>query len=183
MKRILKSLVIAAVLLLAPTGVSCEQADDSQDEDAKYATELLKPGTMAPDFSLKTPEGKTVKLSDCRGSYVVLDFWGSWCPDCIKDVPNINRMYATYKERGIVFIGVALDDDKAKWTAALSKYGIEYTQVSELKKWKSTEIAKDYAVKWIPTLYLLDPEGRVVLGTVMSEKIEKELGKISPVCE
>lgn len=177
------NIALAAAMLLAPTGSICAQAGAVQDEDSKYATELLKPGTVAPDFSLKTPEGKTVKLSDYRGSYVVLDFWASWCPDCIKDVPNIKRMHATYKDRGFKFIGVSFDDNKASWTAALKKHGIEYTQVSELKKWKTTEISKKYAIKWIPSLYLIDPKGRVVLSTVMSGKLEKELGMISPVCE
>jgi len=159
------------------------QTESMEDADSKYATELLKPGTDAPDFSLPTPEGTTVSLSDYRGKYVVLDFWASWCPDCIKDVPNIKRLYDVYHERGIEFIGVSFDDSKEKWTSALEKYGIKYTQVSELKKWKSTEISAAYNIKWIPSLYLIDPKGKVVIGTVMSEKIANELGKISPMCE
>jgi len=181
MRKLFINLVVA--LLAIPTSNALAQTATEQDEDAKYATELLKPGTEAPNFSLQTPNGKTVSLSDYRGHYVVLDFWASWCPDCIKDVPNVKRMYATYKERGIEFIGVSFDDKKENWTAALDKHGIEYTQVSELKKWKTTEISKAYNIKWIPSLYLINPEGKVVIGTVMSEKIAAELAKISPMCE
>lgn len=176
-------MALLASLFMALPCASDAQTEAAADEDSKYATELLKPGTEAPDFSLSTPDGKTVRLSDYRGKYVVLDFWASWCPDCVKDIPNIKRLYADYKERGIEFIGVSFDDNKEKWTAALAKYGIEYTQVSELKKWKTTEISGAYNIKWIPSLYLVSPEGKIVLGTVMSEKIAAELGKISPMCE
>ena len=92
----------------------------------------------------------------------------------------MKRMYETYKDRGIVFLGVSFDENKENWTAMLKKQGIKYTQVSELKKWKTTEVSKAYKVNWIPTLYLIDKEGKVVLGTVMSEKIEKALGQLSP---
>ncbi len=163
--------------------LNAKAQDTAEDDDSKYATELLKAGTAAPDFTLKTPDGKAVSLADYRGHYVVLDFWASWCPDCIKDLPNMKRMYDSYGERGIVFIGVSFDDKKENWTNALEKHGIRYTQVSELKKWKETDISKRYNIKWIPSMYLIDPEGKVVLATVMSEKIERELGKISPECE
>lgn len=179
----MRKVALASALSVASLGYVCAQDAAVGDEDSKYATELLKPGTEAPDFALQTPDGKTVKLSDYRGKYVVLDFWASWCPDCVKDIPNIKRLYADYKERGIEFIGVSFDDNKEKWASALAKHGIEYTQVSELKKWKTTEISSAYNIKWIPTLYLISPEGKVVLGTVMSEKIAGELGKISPMCE
>lgn len=177
------TLALAATMAAAPFSNTCAQNLAAQDDDAKYATELLETGAKAPDFSLKTPEGKTVKLSDFHGKYVVLDFWASWCPDCIKDIPNMKRMYETYKDRGIVFLGVSFDDNKDNWTAMIKKQGIKYTQVSELKKWKTTEVSKAYKINWIPTLYLIDKEGKVVLGTVMSEKMEKALGQLSPVCE
>lgn len=183
MNKMIRKIALASALSMTSLSYVCAQEATPVDEDAKYATELLKPGVEAPDFALQTPEGKTVRLSDYRGKYVVLDFWASWCPDCIKDIPNVKRIYADYKERGIVFIGVSFDDKKENWTSALAKHGIEYTQVSELKKWKTTEISKAYNIKWIPSLYLIDPKGKVVIGTVMSEKIAAELGKISPMCE
>ena len=182
MKEILTILIMAAAIFAAPT-VKIHAQNTIQDEDTKYATDLLKPGTKAPDFSLKTPNGKTIRMSDFKGKYIVLDFWASWCPDCIKDLPNMKRMYDTYSKRGIVFLGISFDDKKENWTAALEKHGIEYTQISELKKWKETDISKAYNIKWIPSLYLIDPKGKVVIATVMSEKVEKELGKISPECE
>ena len=150
-----------------------------KDDDAKYATELLKPGTEVPDFKLKTPEGKTFKLSSLRGKYVVLDFWASWCPDCRKDAPNVQRMYSQFKDRGIAFVGVSFDTDAEAWQRAIVKYGLAYTQVSELKRMKESQTAQDFGVKWIPSMYLIDPEGKVVLGTVLSYKVENKLYELT----
>ena len=87
------------------------------DLDTKYATEMLKPGTSAPDFKLQTPDGKTIQFSDfAKGKYVVIDFWASWCPDCRKDMPEVIRMYNKWHEMGVEFLGVSFDTDKQKWT-------------------------------------------------------------------
>lgn len=153
-------------------------AQDIQDDDAKYATELLKAGTAAPDFQLTTTTGQTVSLSDYKGKYVVLDFWASWCPDCRKDAPNIVAAYNEFKEKNVAFIGISFDTDKTAWENAITKYEIKYPQVSELKKWKETTISDKYNIKWIPSMYLIDPEGKVVLGTVISEKLIKKLGEV-----
>lgn len=159
------------------------QEQTADDPDLKYATELLKPGTEAPDFALPTPAGDTVSLSSLRGRYVVLDFWASWCPDCRKDAPEIVRLHDMYKDRGVEFVGVSFDTDKNAWTKAVEKLGIKYTQVSQLKKWKTEQLSQDYHVKWIPSIYLIDPQGRVVLATVVSDKIAAELAKVFPACE
>ena len=100
----------------------------------------------------RTPDGKTVKLSDMRGKYVVLDFWASWCPDCRKDLPAIAALHNTYAERGVEFIGVSFDDKKENLVKAISDFNIAYTQVSELKKWKETQISAAYHIKWIPSM-------------------------------
>ena len=82
-----------ATALLVALSLWCLNAKAQQatevDLDEQYATELLKPGTVAPDFELPSPDGKKVSLSQFKGKYVVLDFWASWCPDCRKNAPNI----------------------------------------------------------------------------------------------
>ncbi len=160
---------------------ACAQQWQRHDQDAKYATELLKPGTPAPDFTLKTPDGRKVKLSkQTKGHYTVLDFWASWCPDCRRDLPNLQRMYERFSPLGVQFVGVSLDTDAAAWQRAIGKYGIAYTQVSELKGKKDSEVARQYGVEWIPSMYLLDPDGKVQMGTVLSDKLEKTLYELLP---
>ena len=85
----------------------------AQDDDAKYAADLLKKGTVAPAFKIPDTKGVQHSLADFKGSYVVLDFWATWCPDCRKDVPKMKELYATYASSNIAFVGISLDTDAA----------------------------------------------------------------------
>ena len=156
------------------------QLGPEPDFDSKYATELVKAGVQAPDFKMKTIDGKTFKLSQLKGKTVVLDFWASWCPDCRKDAPEVVRMYKEYAPQGIEFVGVSMDTDVEAWRKACEQFGITYTQVSELKKFKETDIAKAYGVKWIPSMVVVDKEGKVALSTVLTYKVDKYLKELRP---
>ena len=173
----MKNIRLTILLGLFITTISCLQAQIA-DLDEKYAAELLKPGTPAPDFQLQTPDGKTLKFSDfAKGKYVVIDFWASWCPDCRKDMPEVIRMYNKWHEMGVEFLGVSFDTDKQKWTDYIAQSGVPYPQVSELKRMNQSEVAKAYGVRWIPSLYLIGPDGKVLASTVLSYKIENMLYK------
>ena len=151
-----------------------------QDFDSKYATELIKQGVMAPDSKLMTPEGKGVNLSSLiKGKTVVLDFWASWCPDCRKEAPEVVRMYDAYRKYGIEFVGISMDTNVESWKDAIRKYGIAYPQLSELKKFKETDIAKLYGVKWIPSMVVVGSDGQVKLSTVLSYKVDKYLKELT----
>ena len=173
-----KTLLLLSLLIVGVTVTKAQTAQ--QDMDDKYATELVKVGTSAPDFKMKTPEGKTVQLSKlAKGKTVVLDFWASWCPDCRKDAPEVVRLYETYHQYGIEFIGISMDTDLEAWKKAIEKYGIKYPQVSELKKFKETAIAKSYGVNWIPSMVVVGPDGQVKLSTVLTYKVDKYLKELT----
>lgn len=158
-----------------------EVAEDinAEDLDAQYAKDLLAAGTEAPEFSAQTPEGTMVSLSDFKGSYVVVDFWASWCGDCRRDIPNIKAAYERFSPAGVKFVGVSFDDKKDAWTGAIEEFGLEYTQISELKKWKETNVSPLYNISWIPSMYLIGPDGKVVMATVQSEKLVAKLAEIT----
>ena len=184
-KKITFAVLMLAAPLFAATAQTVEnnnQASAQQDDDAKYATELLKPGTEAPDFALATPDGKTVKLSDMRGKYVVLDFWATWCPDCRKDSPYIMSLYEKFAPKGVEFVGVSFDTKAESWKNGVEKLGIKYTQVSDMKNMRESAVAHTYAIKWIPTVYVIGPDGKVVLATVMSDKVGAYLTSVYPDC-
>ncbi len=167
-------------MLFAMSVMTTKAQPAQQDMDAKYATEIVKAGTVAPDFKMKTPEGKTIQLKKyAKGKTVVLDFWASWCPDCRKDAPEVVRMYEKYKQYGIEFIGISMDTDVEAWKEAIQKYSIRYPQVSELKKFRETDIAKAYGVKWIPSMVVIGPDGQVKLSTVLTYKVDKYLKELT----
>ena len=173
-----KMLWMVVMLMASVLTIGAQEA--TEDVDVKYAANLLKPGTEAPDFEIQNNDSvKDVKLSDFRGKYVVLEFWASWCPDCRKDMPEVKALYERYGKKGVQFIGISFDTDKAAWSNYIAKNGLSWLHTSELVKWKKgTKIDQAYQVQWIPTYYLLDPEGKVVLGTVMLEKLKTELERL-----
>lgn len=186
MKQI-KLFLFALALTVMPQAISAQAPANAQsgvveDLDAKYATNLLKPGTDAPDINLQTIDGKQFSLKNLRGKYVVLDFWASWCPDCRKDSPYIMSLYEKFAPKGVEFVGVSFDTKAEAWKNGVEKLGIKYTQVSDMKHMRESAVAQTYCVKWIPTVYVVDPEGKVVLGTVMSDKVGAYLTSVYPDC-
>ena len=174
----MKRLSLAICLACCTLGISAQF--EQHDDDTKYATDLVKPGTPAPDFKLKTPEGKTIQLSKyAKGKTGVLDFWASWCPDCRKDAPEVVRMYEAYRQYGVEFVGISMDTDVEAWKKAIDKFGIKYPQVSELKKFKETDIAKAYGVNWIPSMVVIGEDGKVKLSTVLTYKVDKYLKELT----
>ena len=149
---------------------------NAQNLDSLYAKDLLPIGTMAPD--LLDSEGKVVSLEEYKGRCVVLDFWATWCPDCRKDIPEMKKLYSQYDSQGVEFIGVSFDTDKEVLNNYLKKESIHWRQVSELKKWKETATSKAYHINWIPTLYLLDTDGKVILATVEIKKLKSKLEEL-----
>lgn len=175
----MKKMLFLAVLLLAGM-LTISAQTEGEDPDAKYATDLLRPGTTAPDFVIAaTDSGHSTRLSSFRGRYVVLDFWASWCPDCRRDIARMKALHEEYSPRGVQIIGVSFDTDLEAWNECIQKYKMTWMHYSELRKWKKeSKIDQDYHVNWIPTYYIIDPEGKVVLGTVVADKVEQTLRRL-----
>lgn len=148
----------------------------AQGLDEKYAADLLPVGTKAPD--LVDPTHKVHPIDDFRGRCVVLDFFASWCGDCRKDMPEMKKLYTQYDIQGVDFIGISFDTDADKLQEYMDKEQMPWRVLSELEKMKDSKMAKDYHIQWIPTMYLLDTEGHVVLATVEIEKLKAKLEEL-----
>ena len=101
MKTITRITLFIGFCLIMVSIASCAK----KDADTQYASDMLKKGTPAPAFTLNSPDGNSLSLSDFKGKYVVLDFWASWCPDCRKDAPEVVKAYQQFKDKGIEFLG------------------------------------------------------------------------------
>lgn len=135
-------------------------------------------GSEAIDIVLPTPAGDTLRLSDYKGQYVLLDFWASWCGPCRRENPNVVKMYKKYKEKGFVVFSVSLDKNKESWEKAIQQDGLIWpTHVSDLKYWQSAP-AQDYKVHSIPHSFLIDPEGKIIAANLRGESLESKLKEI-----
>lgn len=120
--------------------------------------ELLAVGSQAPDWELKTPDGKTVRLSDLRENVVVLDFWANWCVSCKMSMPAMQRVHERYRDRPVKVFGLSCWKDKEKEdpVAYMKSRGLTYTLLLD-----GDQVAKDYGVSYLPTFCVIDPQGRV----------------------
>ena len=132
-------------------------------QSRRAAQEQITEGAEAPDFTLKTIDGKDLALSSLRGKYVVIDFWGSWCGWCIKGFPEMKKYYARYKDR-LEILGVDCNDPEDEWKAAVEEHALPWLHV---RNEGNPDVSILYGIEGYPTKIVVDPEGliaKVVVG-------------------
>lgn len=154
-----------------------QSAMGRQVKEVIDARKTVAVGSTAPNFSLQTPEGKTIALKDLRGKYVLVDFWASWCGPCMAEVPNVKKVYEKFHAKGFEVIGISLDEKKEAWTNAIAKHSLNWLHVSSLKGWKCP-VAALYSVTGIPATFLLDPDGKIIARNLRGEELMEEVAKV-----
>ncbi|MDR0581981.1 MAG: AhpC/TSA family protein [Prevotellaceae bacterium] len=140
--------------------------------------ELVAIGKPAPDFTLTTPGGDTVRFSDKLGKgYVLLDFWASWCGPCRKENPTVVRAFNKYKDKGFDVFGVSLDKSKEQWVEAIGKDSLTWTHVSDLLYWNSKP-AQLYGIRAIPSNVLIDENGIIIKKNLRGKELEAVLAEL-----
>jgi peroxiredoxin len=128
--------------------------------------ELIKVGTVAPDFTTFDVDGRPVKLSDYRGKVVVLDFWATWCGPCLASMPHTNDVAARYRDQGVVVLGSCTSDTRAafvKWVKAnRAKYPDFVFSHDPAERTPASVSLKLYGVNGIPQQFVIDRDGRIV---------------------
>lgn len=120
----------------------------------------LQTGTVtAPDFTFKDKDGKDISLTDFRGKWVIVDFWGSWCRWCIKGFPSLKEAYNKYKSR-LEIIGIACNDPRDAWEIAIKKYELPWVNLYNPVE-GGGPLLEEYAVRGFPTKVIIDPEGKI----------------------
>lgn len=164
--------IIMLLLMLATMATSSK----AEDLDSVYTKEMLTIGTEVPDVMLDSIHN--VSLKSMRGRYVVLHFWASWCPDCRKDMPAMNELANAYSSDSIVFVHISYDTNKEVWQKYITDNKMFGMEISELKKMRECESYKQFNIKWIPAMYLIDPNGKVMLRTVKAETLAERLKQL-----
>lgn len=136
--------------------------------------EKLQIGKVAPDFTLTSKEGEEVALGSLRGSYVLIDFWASWCQPCRKANPSVVEKYKQFNDKGFTVLSVSVDSDREAWLKAIEEDGLVWTQVLDDEGISSTL----YGVRYIPTTYLIDPNGVILAVNLEGEQLQAKLEEI-----
>lgn len=125
----------------------------------------------APDFSLPTPDGKTmIGVKDYRGKLLLIDFWASWCGPCRKAIPHVKEVYEKYKSKGLEVLSVSIDKSNEAWKKALEEEKMPWAQVCAPEAGK--EIMLSYQFSIIPYIILVDREGNIVAKGLRGSSIE-----------
>ena len=137
----------------------------------------IKFGFDAPEIALPSATGDTVRLSSMKGKVVLLDFWASWCPPCRSSNKELTKIYPKYKDKGFEIYAVSIDDDKSKWTKAIAKDKVSWTQVNDMGGWDA-KTAVSWKIDAIPTSYLIDKDGKLIAMDLRGKDLEKTLNDI-----
>lgn len=134
-------------------------------------------GDIAPEIDLPDTKGNLVALSSLRGGLVLVDFWASWCGPCIKEQPALLKLYTAYPGKLSIY-SVSMDTKKPLWLAAIAKGKLPWTQVSDLKYWKSPVVG-DYMLQSVPLNFLVDKNGIILAknihGNALNEMVKSLL--------
>lgn len=120
--------------------------------------EIPREGSMAPHFTLTGLDGKTYELSDYRGKPMLINFWGSWCEPCVREMPAIQRQYEKWKDQGLVVLGVNLDESKVTVQSFVKQNGVTFPILFD----KELRMRDRYAVRYYPTTFYVDAGGKIV---------------------
>ena len=146
---------------------------------AAPAKPLLKPGTMAPNFTAIKYGGGDQKLSDYRGKIVVIDFWATWCGPCQMSMPHIESVYKAVKDQGVEVLGVCVWDEKdayEKWVPAnKEKYSFPFSFDPAGRDTAKSIAGSLFNVSGIPTTYIIDKDGKVADAIVGYEEKDKRV--------
>lgn len=159
--------VLALIASLAWIVISSDPSQAAADRPAD-----LEVGAPAPDFTLSTPQGEALTLSDLRGQAVLVNLWATWCPPCEEEMPAIQRMYLEYRDRGLVVLGVNVtsQDNPLSVMPFVERYGLTFPILLD----ETGQVSAAYGLRSLPTSFFIARDGtisEIVIGGPMAEAL------------
>ena len=167
------------LLILLIAGLAIYLMTACRDEDPiTQPQKAEKSAPAAPEFTLPDVKDQNVRLSNYRGKIVVLNFWATWCPPCRSEIPDFIEAQKKYREQGVEFVGVSVDEDGKKVVAPfIEEFGLNYTVLIADEK-----VVNNYGgIGAIPTTFFIDRAGKIQRryeGTISHEELHKALGDL-----
>jgi cytochrome c biogenesis protein CcmG/thiol:disulfide interchange protein DsbE len=132
---------------------------------------------MAPNFTLKSFDGRTLTLSELRGQVVIINFWASWCPPCREEAAYLEATWRKYKDKGVVFIGVDWVDTEKEALAYMKEFDLTYFNGPDI----GTRIAQAYNIQGVPETFYVAKNGElrgVHIGPLKSPELDDKIDEL-----
>lgn len=171
-----KRLVIRSViLLLLGAAVAYTLYANFTKEDVKK----VAIGDKAPDFVLVDMNGEKHRLSDYEGQGVFLNFWGTWCKPCEREMPYMDNQYKQFKDKGVQVLAVNVGESDLAVTKFIDKHNLSFPVVID----KDGQVQTAYKIGPLPATYMIDKDGKVVkyhTGQLTEEMINDLMEMVKP---
>jgi len=137
---------------------------------------IVEVGDSAPDFSITTDSGRTITAASFGGKLLVLNFWATWCPPCVEELPSLNEFANRFAKAGVVVLGISVDSDEKLYRDFLAKARVSFLTARDPDR----KISADYGTFKYPESYIIDGKGKVLRKIIsnqdwMSDRVIKDL--------
>lgn len=175
-KLLIALAVVGLVLALGVAGFLLTQTN-TKNEPPANSLNSLEAREPAPNFTLALLDGKSFQFSDHKGKPILINFFASWCLPCREEMPVLEQIAREYQTKGVVFLGIAVDDTEEKMNDFIKRYKVTFPVGLD----KTAEIQKSFGLYGIPTTYFIDKQGVINYfhsGVVTEELLRHELDKL-----
>lgn len=146
-------------------------------EQQRLQAERVSAGQAPLDLKFKAVDGREVDLAGLRGKVVLVDFWATWCGPCRAEIPRVVAAYNQLHKDGFEIIGISLDSDKQRLLEVTRQAGMTWPQYFDGRGWDN-EFVRRYRINAIPTMWLVDKQGRLRFPEVHAEQLAAQVQKL-----
>ncbi|GBG12072.1 thiol-disulfide oxidoreductase [Paenibacillus sp. MY03] len=169
-RKMMQVVILAAVLIVGGYAIGTTLF-------AERGSGFLKPGERPPEFSLANMEGGVTSLSDYAGKPVVINFWGTFCEPCVKEMPEFERQYKKWQDKDLTILAINLSEDTLTVKNFLNRFNLSYPILRD----EARKTERNFALRQYPTTFFVKADGTLmeaVVGGMTEEDIDKRIVRL-----